>query len=90
MQELWTREVVKMKGKAVLKANYWSAVLVAFLMSLMAGGYSVTTTTKQVQNQTLDPTSLGTYAAPEVTMMMLMGGVVFTLLSILLFQPLTV
>ena len=31
---MWTREDLKMRGKFAFRKNYWTAVLVAFVMSL--------------------------------------------------------
>jgi uncharacterized membrane protein len=35
---MWTRGELKQKGMAAFKANYWSCVLVALIISLIAGG----------------------------------------------------
>ena len=37
---MWTRELLKMNAKQVLRNNYWMALLVAFVASLLAGGSS--------------------------------------------------
>ena len=37
---MWTRKELKEKGKTSFKRNYWKAVLVALLFSLIAGGFS--------------------------------------------------
>ena len=35
---MWTRRELKEKGKFAFKQNYWKAVLVAILFTLVAGG----------------------------------------------------
>ena len=40
---MWTISEVKAIGKSAFKANYWPCVLVAFLMSLFAGGVGAST-----------------------------------------------
>ncbi len=37
---MWTRKELKEKGKASFKRNYWKAVLVALICSVIAGGFS--------------------------------------------------
>ncbi len=37
---MWTRKELKEKGKASFKANYWKAVLVGLIFSIIAGGIS--------------------------------------------------
>ena len=37
---MWTRDLLKMNAKQVLRNNYWMALLVAFVASLLAGGSS--------------------------------------------------
>ena len=37
---MWTRDLLKMNAKQVLRNNYWMALLVAFVASLIAGGSS--------------------------------------------------
>ena len=38
---MWTRKELKERGKAAFKANYWRAVLVGLIMTvLFGGGYS--------------------------------------------------
>ena len=37
---MWTRDLLKMNAKQVLRNNYWLALLVAFVASLLAGGPS--------------------------------------------------
>lgn len=34
---MWTRDLLKMNAKQVLRNNYWMALLVAFVGSLLAG-----------------------------------------------------
>ncbi len=34
---MWTREELKERAKAVLKTNYWQALIVAFVMALLGG-----------------------------------------------------
>ena len=34
---MWTRDLLKMNAKQVLRNNYWMALLVAFVASLLAG-----------------------------------------------------
>ena len=35
---MWDRKELKARGKAAFKANYWLAVLIAFILLLVAGG----------------------------------------------------
>ena len=37
---MWTRDLLKMNAKQVLRNSYWMALLVAFVASLLAGGSS--------------------------------------------------
>lgn len=37
---MWTRDLLKMNAKQVLRNNYWMALLVAFVASLLTGGSS--------------------------------------------------
>ena len=37
---MWTREELKARGKMAVRRNYWSAVLVAFVIMLISGGFS--------------------------------------------------
>lgn len=35
---MWTRELLKENGKIAFKRNYWTCVLVAFILGILAGG----------------------------------------------------
>lgn len=38
---MWDRKIIKGRGKAAFKANYWSSVLAAFIMGLFATGATI-------------------------------------------------
>ena len=55
---MWDRKVLKARGKRAFKANYWKCVLVALILSLVAGagtgtsGFNTTTSFRDSDNQT--------------------------------------
>lgn len=54
---MWDRKVLKARGKRAFKANYWKCVLVALILSLVAGagagtsGFSTTRSINETSNQ---------------------------------------
>ena len=54
---MWDRKVLKARGKRAFKANYWKCVLVALILSLVAGagagtsGFSTTRSINETGNQ---------------------------------------
>lgn len=66
---MWTRKELKEKAKAAFKANYWSCVVAALILSILIGGSlsiasaiggnggAATQTTNQITNQTTDVSS---------------------------------
>lgn len=47
---MWDRKEVKATGKAAFKANYWKCILVALLLTILAGG-TARTASSQAQSQ---------------------------------------
>lgn len=55
---MWSRTELKMRGKLAFKRNYWSAVLVAFVMTLAAGA-STGSAGSNVENEINNTNSYG-------------------------------
>ena len=88
---MWSIKEIKERGKAAFKGNYWSCVLVAFLMSLLASG-----TGASFRNGTESEGASDGLLALDPMVAILMAGVIFTimvvsfLLRIFVFNPLQV
>lgn len=63
---MWSRTELKMRGKMAFKRNYWSAVLVAFVMTLAAGA-STSSASNSLRNETNNG-SYGEYGSYSATM----------------------
>lgn len=48
---MWTRKELKNKAKDALKRNYWKAVLVALLMSILGGGFAPAAASSRVDGE---------------------------------------
>lgn len=93
---MWTRKEIKETGKAAFKANYWKSVIVAFLLSVLAGGVyagsssqtSDLETTPESLQQSTQSMPLGVIAlASSVVIIILLIALV---LKIFFFNPLKV
>ncbi len=89
---MWTISELKERGKTAFKANYWPCVLVAFLLSLLAGGLTVTSKLNESEGSSfiesfrqLPPEAIAAIAGISTTVI-----IVALLLRIFLFNPLSV
>ena len=82
---MWDRKLVKAKGKAAFKANYWHCVLVAFILSLLSvtftGGTSTSSTTQ---------TTGGDGVSTAIAITFGFVALAATAIGILVFNPLSV
>ena len=88
---MWTISELKERGKAAFKANYWNSVIVAVLLSLLAGGAGASakgeTNAEELQSSLmmLDPLALQIFFGGLMTV-----SVIAFLLRIFVFNPLQV
>ena len=96
---MWDRKKLKEKGKKAFKANYWSSVLVSFIILLIFGG-STATTGSSANNATEEQelTEMINSVPLEVLIGVVIGilavvavtSVIVTLVSAFLFNPLKI
>lgn len=89
---MWTIREMKEKGKIAFKANYWPCILAAFLLTLLAGGLTVSSKFNESDGTSilesfkqLPPEVMAAVAGLSVTV-----SIVLLLLRIFLFNPLSV
>ena len=89
---MWTISELKKKGKAAFKANYWPCVLVAFLLSLLMGGMTISKQMNGDESQSfiesfrqMPPQAIAAFTGITVSV-----GIIALLLKIFLFNPLSV
>ena len=77
---MWSISEIKTRGKAAFKANYWSSVLVAFILSVFTAGGSIASR----GDQTDTGGAADTFGALSTGEQLALGGIVLGFVSIAL------
>ena len=52
---MWTRKELKQKAKEVVKKNYWTAIIICFLIALLTGEFGTSIVGIWQSGDSMDP-----------------------------------
>jgi len=87
---MWNRVILKERGRNAFRANRVTCIFASFILSVVAGGGSIPTTTVNINNEQLDINNIPPEVIKGAIAALGLASVVAFLLSVFVFNPVQV